>query len=745
VKTRSHHRSAEALADLGRLLSRTVEREVVAHRVGDSVRRLLGAQSTVVFQVERASGDVSVAAVVGGPALFEPGSVVEPGIGASGLAVRDRRTVTSTDVLDDPQIAVPDALRPRLQATGTRAVVAVPMMAGDRVIGVLTVLDAAGRVFGDDEVMLVQAFADQAALALENARLLEEAERRRGQAEAAERRAAFLDEAARVLSSSLDYETTLARVARLIVPEVGDVCAVDVLEDSGTMRRVAAVCLDPTDELSREFEARYSVDDDAAHGTLNVVRTGRSEFYPVVSEEVLATVARDGNHRDVLRALGVRSVMVVPLQARGRTLGALTLATARSGRLYTSADLQLAEELARRAAQAIDNAGLYREAQEANRAKDEFLATVSHELRTPLTAILGWSRVLRGRDTADETASRALESIERNARALAEIVDDLLDVSRIISGKLRLSIGPLDLVTVITEAIDAVRPAIDAKGIVLTTALQREAGAFVGDADRLQQVVWNLLSNSVKFTPPGGRVEVVLRGEGAHAEIVVRDTGRGIRPELLPHVFERFRQGDSTTSRAHSGLGLGLAIVRHIVELHGGIVQAESAGEGAGALFTVRLPVAPALREDGETGASRGPRRPAVSRATRALLGVSVLVVDDEADARQLMQAILEGAGARVRVAASVAEAEADLAHSRPDVLVCDIGMPGEDGFALIGRLRAVEQGTRLPAVALTAYARREDRDRALGAGFDLHVPKPVEPSDLVKTVAGLVRRGKAA
>jgi signal transduction histidine kinase/CheY-like chemotaxis protein len=747
VKPRSHRRLAEALADLGRLLSRTAGRDIIAQRVCENVGRLLGAPSAAVFLLDRGSGALTALGVVGQESPFDPGVVLDPGTGAAGLAIRERRAVASADVLDDARITLSAALRARISATRIRAAAAVPMVAGERMIGALTVGDVTGRVLGDEEMLLVQAFADQAALALDNARLFEEAEVRRRQAETAERRAAFLDEAARVLGSSLDYETTLAGVARLVVPDVADLCAVDVIEDDGGIRRVAAMCVDRADQLSREFEARYSIDDDPPHGTLNVVRTGRSEFFPEVSDDVLLAVARDQQHRDVLRALGVRSVMVVPLQARGRTLGAVTLGTAQSGRQYTRADLVFGEELARRAAQAIDNASLYREAQEANRSKDEFLAMVSHELRTPLTAILGWARLLRTRSCDAETSTRALESIERNARAQAQIVDDLLDVSRIITGRLRLSVRPLDLASVAEEAMLAVRPAVDAKAIALTTSLPRQTAAFVGDPDRLQQAVWNLLSNAVKFTSPGGRIDVEVSRRLDHAEITVRDTGRGIRADVLPHVFERFRQADSASSRAHSGLGLGLAIVRHIVELHGGTVHAESGGEGRGAVFSIRLPVtaAPAT-EGGRTAVSRATSGAGAAGRATILDGVTVLVVEDDADARQLLQTILAGAGALVRLSASAAEAEKEWQRGWPDVLLCDVGMPADDGYELVRRVRAVEreQGRRLPAVALTAYARRQDRERALGAGFDAHVPKPVEPAELIRLLAGLARRSAA-
>ena len=390
---------------------------------------------------------------------------------------------------------------------------------------------------------------------------------------------------------------------------------------------------------------------------------------------------------------------------------------------------------------------LLSEAQEANRLKDEFLATLSHELRTPLTAILGWAHLLRGGQVRGEEAERALETIERNARAQSQLIDDLLDVSRIVTGKLRLELTPVSPDSFIEPALEAVRPAARAKGVRLRKVIDAGVGALVVDPARLQQVVWNLLSNAVKFTPNGGSVEVRLERVGSHIEIAVADTGAGIVPEFLPHVFERFRQADQKTSRRHGGLGLGLSIVRHLVELHGGSVRADSAGEGAGSTFTVTLPVAPIHQADElEEGRGHTPAR-ATSHAHECperLDGLRVLVVDDEPDARELLAAGLGQCGAEVTTVSSAGEALAALAGAKFDALVSDLGMPGEDGYWLVGRVRALpaEAGGRTPAVALTAYARTEDRLRAMRAGFDMHVSKPVELNELVAVIANLARRG---
>ncbi len=387
------------------------------------------------------------------------------------------------------------------------------------------------------------------------------------------------------------------------------------------------------------------------------------------------------------------------------------------------------------------------ELSEANRLKDEFLATLSHELRTPLTAILGWAKLLRLERFDAAATARAIETIERNAVAQTQLIDDLLDVSRVITGKLRLNVRPVNLSSIIEAAALSARPAAEARGVELRIDVDAHAGLVSGDSDRLQQVVWNLLSNAIKFTPRGGRVEVRLRRVDAQAEVVVADTGQGIPPEFLPYVFDRFRQADGAITREHGGLGLGLAIVRHLVELHGGQIRAESEGAGRGATFRISLPLMQ-TREDEPPAprphASDEARADAATASqTETLGGLSVLVVDDDEDTRALLTALLGRRGARVNAVSSAAEALDALDRARFDVLVSDIGMPHADGYELIKHVRglAAERGGHTPAVALTAYARAEDRTRALASGFQLHLPKPVVPEELVAAVAGLVGR----
>jgi len=442
--------------------------------------------------------------------------------------------------------------------------------------------------------------------------------------------------------------------------------------------------------------------------------------------------------------LPVRSYLAVPVTTPdGRVIGGLLFGHPDAG-VFSELDEQLAAGVASWTSVALENARLYGEARTADRLKDEFLAVLSHELRTPLNAILGYARLLRGGMLTGEKADRGLETLERNASALTQIVEDVLDISRIVSGKIRLDVQPVELQLVIHNSIATVQPAADAKQIRLQTVIDPTIGPVSGDPNRLQQVVWNLLSNAVKFTPKGGRVQVRLERVNSHVEIIVSDTGSGIKPEFLPHVFERFRQADAGTTRKTGGLGLGLSIVRHIVELHGGSVTAASEGEHKGATFRVKLPLM-IVHASGVRERREHPRTRTVEPLVNLdrLDDITVLAIDDEADARGLLVTVLEAAGARVVTESSAAQALEVVTHARPDVLLVDLGMPGMDGFEFITRLRALEDERvrDLPAAALTAFARAEDRTRALQSGFEMHLAKPVDPGELVASVARLARR----
>ena len=448
-------------------------------------------------------------------------------------------------------------------------------------------------------------------------------------------------------------------------------------------------------------------------------------------------------------------MLAAPLTGRdGNNLGVIYLSDRAEGDFFTAADEAVLVQLAQMASIAIENT-LYAEEREANRIKDEFLSTLSHELRTPLNAILGWTQLLRMGKPSESELTRGLDVIERNVRAQTKLIEDLLDVSRITTGKLRLNVRPMSLAPVVEAAVDAVRPAASAKNITLDVDTSAPADQITGDPDRLQQVVWNLLSNAVKFTPAGGRIGVVLDRVDGQAQVRVTDSGQGIDPKFLPYVFDRFRQADSSSTRSHGGLGIGLTIVRHIVELHGGTVRAESRGEGSGATFVVNLPVSAVRAEapgppagraaapitpfahGGNGAAPAGEGRPA---AGQRIPGLRVMVVDDEQDARDVIGEILRRGGADVTVAATAQEGLRLLGSVRPDVIVSDIAMPDEDGYAFIRCVRqlSADDGGSTPAVALTAYAREEDRARSLAAGFQSHLAKPVEPGDLVAAVADL-------
>ncbi len=559
----------------------------------------------------------------------------------------------------------------------------------------------------------------------------------------AEESVRFLSEASAVLSASLDYKITLNNLAQITVPTLADCCVFDVIGADEQVQRVAWRHGDPTKQAWFE-QVQYYIPPNSSknHPTIKALFRGESSFVADVTDQWLQEIAFSEQYLQFTRDIDLQSLLLVPLISHNQVLGALTLGlTKSSGRRYTAADLSLVEDLAHRASLALANARLYRESQETNRMKDEFLATLSHELRSPLNSMLGWAKLLNTRSFDAATTKRAMEIIERNARVQAQLVEDLLDVSRIIQGKFRLDVRPVELLNVVESALEAVRPAAEAKEIQLSAALDPGVSAMAGDSTRLQQVFWNLLSNAIKFTPKGGQVMVILEQVDGYLEIAIADTGQGISPEFVPYVFERFRQADSSITRSFSGLGLGLAIVRHLVELHGGIVYAQSQGEDLGSTFTVKLPILPVRVE-----VQPLPVYPTIERGLSevnlpSLKGIRVLVVDDELDSREFTAMVLEECGAVVVAAASVSEALAAFAKASFDVLVSDIGMPEADGYSLIARIRGMKQYGKIPAVALTAYARVEDKSKAIAAGFEMHLSKPVEPAELATVVASLASR----
>jgi PAS domain S-box-containing protein len=879
------------LAELAQTLSQTLDPDVVGERVADTARRLLHARASILYQLRDEGLAIVALSGATGPG-FTRGFVLTPDAGVAWRAVRERRPVASPDVFADGRTRMPEDLRARVEQAAYRSVLALPLVVKDSVVGAFAIGDHQGRVFGADEVRVAQAFADHAAIALENARVFATETARRAHMErlaaierdlaaeldpdrllalATERVSRFFDGAGglylvagggrleRRAFASLAHEreaidSGAGLVGRVAETRTGSLAndpgsappaagarsrlgarhemaqplvahgrllgviavarvepgapafSADDLDILGRLATHAAVTIDNARlyaeaargqreaeviaEVARTINAALDINAilphvaDAARsltgadvasialrdGAEDVIvfryrsgqRNRRDDEVPLAqgaglggrvvrsgraarSDDVAGDATLDPQARAALAAEGIVTLLVAPIAFGGRVEGLLHVANRRPVR-FTAQDEDVVQRLADHAATALRNVNLLAgeqaarsAAEAANRMKDEFLATVSHELRTPLTAMLGWIWWLR-RGTADEAVrARALETVERNARAQTQLVEDLLDVSRIVTGKLRLDVRPADLRQVIEAAIESVRTAADAKEIALEARLPTGSAMVAVDPDRLQQVVWNLLSNAIKFTPPGGHVDVSFDVRAGEALIVVADSGAGIDPAFLPYVFDRFRQAQASSTRAYGGLGLGLAIVRHLVELHGGTVRAESEGEGRGTTFTVTLPARAERRPTTADLAARPPEAGRALAGPRVLDGLRVLLVEDAEDTRELVVAILAQQGAEVTAVDSVAAAREALARGRPDVLVSDIGMRGEDGYTLIREVRRRADTLRaMPALALTAYARAEDRRRALREGYDVHLAKPVDPRELVAVIAEL-------
>jgi PAS domain S-box-containing protein len=653
-------------------------------------------------------------------------------------AHRAGRPIRIGDAASDPGIGPLYAAV--YQPLGVRAFASVPLLRDGELVLALVVLSEAPRAWTVRDTALLQTVAERTWNAVEKLRL-----------EAAQRDTATrlqqLNTASLAINAAPTRDALLLRITGEARALIGAAMAV--------------VNLVPDDDWQQAQTVVSLAERYAAWQNYTTQPTGEGIYRLVCDErrplrltqaELLAQPAWRGFAAEAAHHPPLNGLLAVPLlNSDGACLGLIQLLDKQAG-AFTAADEALLVQLAQLAGVALENRLLYegeqaarQAAEEASRLKDEFLATVSHELRTPLTALLGYAQLLQARKRDEAYVARTVEKIARSARAQAQLTEDLLDVARIVTGKLRIEPQPIDLIAVIRAALDTARPAAEAKGLQLQIELEPAASALVGDANRLQQVIWNLLSNATKFTPSGGTITLRLESEDRHARFTVRDTGEGISPAFLPYVFDRFRQADGTSNRAHGGLGLGLAIVRHLVELHGGTVQVASAGVGQGATFTVRLPLAVIDQPSAPTGAEA-----AADDTQRGcqpeLIGLRVLVVDDQPDILELLDELLVPCGAIVRQCATAREAFDALQTWRPDVLVSDIAMPGEDGYWLIRAVRALapEAGGTIPALALTAYVRIEDRMRVLAEGFQLYVPKPVEPVELRDAVARLVQ-GKAA
>jgi len=541
---------------------------------------------------------------------------------------------------------------------------------------------------------------------------------------------------------------SLGAVDYIITPVIPEVLKskvaffVDLYRKGEQIRRQAASLADRAAQLQRLTQASLGINSaGSVDEILRIVTDTAREVVAAERAEIITSATESWGHSpESPEHLGGADLVATLMGRDGRDMGTLQV----FGRAPSPEEAAILTQLAQMASIAIENV-LYSEAREANRLKDEFLTTLSHELRTPLTAILGWTRILRAPALDPSRFARCLDVIERNVNAQAKLIDDLLDISRISAAKLRLNTRPMAVVPVVEGVVEGLRPASEAKSIDVQITIDPSAGRsdVAGDPDRLQQVVWNLLSNAIKFTPAEGKIEILVERTNGHVKIRVSDTGKGISPDFLAHVFDRFRQADSSTTRSHGGLGIGLAIVRHIVEMHGGTVSAASPGPGLGATFVVSLP---ALETQGlET---RTPDADLAPAPPPDLTGLRVLMLDDEPDAREVVGEILKSAGAEVSLFASVEEALAGLDEAAPDVLVSDIAMPGGDGYEFLreARRRGVGSSRPVPAIALTAYVRREDRARALAEGFDRHVSKPIEPENFLRVLADVAGRdGRSA
>jgi signal transduction histidine kinase/DNA-binding response OmpR family regulator len=604
----------------------------------------------------------------------------------------------------------------------------------------------------------------------ERDRLLEHERAARAEAEAAQHRLAFLAEASKLLAGSLNYEEALAAVARLAVPRIADACAVDMIAggdgDGPLVQRLALVHVDAEKaRLAGQTFAQYPPRGDERSGVAKVLRTGAAELYPQVSEQLLAAVAQDQTHLEALRALELRSLMLVPLESRGEVLGVISLASTgpESSRIFTSADLALAEDLARRAAVAVDNARLYRTLKQAkdaavaaNRAKDQFIAVLSHELRTPLTPVLTTVQDLERDDTLTPDGRSAIQMVRRNVELEAKLIDDLLDLTRISKGKLRLTLGTVDAHALLNSVLEICESDIVSKRQQVKVELAAARHHLRADSARLHQIFWNLIKNAVKFTPERGRISVsTSNDEAGNFELRVTDTGIGIEPDVLPRIFDAFEQGEQAVTRQFGGLGLGLAITRALVEGHGGQIRAQSAGRGTGAIFAVRLPTIEPAAIPALAPAATAPKLPpgamaaamAMNRDVPAAAHLKILLVDDHEDTSRAMKRLLERVGYEVRTASSVAGAMESAKRAPFDLLISDIGLPDGSGIELLRRLKVHFHNGHPPlkAIALSGFGMEEDLRRSREAGFVEHLTKPVDFEQLEAVIQQLTGVAAAA
>jgi signal transduction histidine kinase len=546
----------------------------------------------------------------------------------------------------------------------------------------------------------------------------------------------FLSDASASLAQLVDYQSTLQVVAELAVPKFADWCAVDMLESDATLRRLAAAHVEPAKvPIVIEFQERYPPDPNFEYGPARVLRTGSSDMMSVVPDELLAQSARDDEELRMLRSLGLRSYMCVPLKGRGKVLGIMTFAQSESERHYTPADLEFAEELARRAAVAIDNAKLYAELKAADRRKDEFLATLAHELRNPLAPIRNALQILKMPRVDAATAQQVREVMERQVDQLVRLVDDLLDVSRVMRGKIELRKEPIELASVIARGVETAMPLIEVQGHELSVSVPPESLMLDADPVRMAQVIGNLLTNAAKYTESNGRIWLSAERDDGSVWLRIRDNGIGISPDMLPHVFDLFVQLDEAAARSQGGLGIGLTLVKNLIEMHGGTVEARSDGLGQGSQFVLRLPlcsIQPRIDSDDNFDSRQVDGVPC---------GHKLLVVDDNEDAANSLALLLRLKGHHVEVAHHGPAALEIAEGYRPEMIFLDIGMPGMDGYEVARRLRQHPELKNIVLAALTGWGQQEDRRRSSEAGFDHHLVKPPELELVDSLLSGLGQR----
>ena len=553
----------------------------------------------------------------------------------------------------------------------------------------------------------------------------------------AEESSRYLAEASAALAGVVDYESTLQKVANLAVPYFADWSAVDVANDDGSLRRLAVAHQETSKvELVHQLMREYPPDPDSPSGAIDVLRTGHPQLIGEIEDQMLVQAAKDERHLELIRSLGLKSYLCVPLIVSSKCIGVLTFATAESGRTYTEADLALAMDLARRAGVAVENTQLYQALREADRRKDEFLATLAHELRNPLAPICNGLHILSMPKVDAETAQMTREMMERQVHHLVRLVDDLLDVSRVMRGKIELRKEPVELATVIARAVETARPLLDAQGHEFALDLRHDPLVLDADPVRLAQVIANLLTNAAKYTEPNGRIEIMALRDANDAVLRVRDNGIGIAPKMLPRIFELFVQADHSSTKAQGGLGIGLTLVKTLVEMHGGMIQAQSDGLQKGSEFIVRLPMSIRAPRDDRVSETVPTSASPVSKS-----GHRVLVVDDNKDAARSLAMLLGHQGHEVRIAHSGPAALETIEGDVPDVVFLDIGMPGMDGYEVARRIRQRPDLENMVLAALTGWGQQEDRRRTAEAGFDHHLVKPPDPKTLEHVLASLPKR----